>query len=252
MKAAFLYTWDEKGERPSRYTPELTAGLDNVALDTAMMEWCGFDRVIASYWSGETNLTRILEDSRLPVVPLFEREAYEPALSEKELQAEVDWLWRGCYLLDATNNWAGGAYPLLYVYNHWPVAAEVVEKWRRVNADRFQLVMRSGPNDKTLDAWPGVMQYGYEPTGRGFRIPGHSVQFSPGFWKPGEPEVLPRDLWQFGWCATMARWCEENLGEDVYVTTWNEWPEGPGIAPTSAVGGFGFVYMKVLREAWAS
>jgi hypothetical protein len=64
-----------------------------------------------------------------------------------------------------------------------------------------------------------------------------------------EPEVLPRDLAQFGWCATMARWCEENLGEDVLVTTWNEWREGTGIAPTRE---FGFDYMKALRKAWVS
>lgn len=237
MKAAFLYTW---GDRETRYHPIFPAKVAAVDVDTSLMQYAGLDTVIASYWP-DTDLAAILSRSRLPVAPLFESEAYNPP-GDAETKAAIDKLYALFRL--ASRRWARqDGKPVLFVYNHWPVADSVRGRWVRANAGRFYLVMRSGPNEQRTD--PGVDRwYCYEPTGRGSRVPG-AVSISPGFWKYDEPVVLPRDLDAWKYAVRLATAAREYLGDWLLVTTWNEWPEGTGIAPTYE---WGAEYMEVLRE----
>lgn len=260
IRAAFYYpwypeNWNQQGISPfSNYRP--SGGYYDsgdpavIARHIKAMRYGRIDAGIASWWGPGTPT-----DSRMPVLLsaaagtgfkwaiYYETEAYVDSITPL-LQADLDYI-RTHYASDPSYLRVDGRF-VVFVYAGASDGCEMADRWMAAGATDAYIVLKAFPGYGTCAAQPDSWHQ-YSPTSAAVELPGHSYTISPGFWSPGQPQWLTRDL---------ARW-QQNVRDMVasgerwqLITTFNEWNEGTSVesaAEWSTGSGYG-AYLDVLHN----
>jgi hypothetical protein len=267
-RAAFYYPWypGHWGEG-SVYTPVLGhyASTDPRVIDQhiAWAQYAGLDAYISSWWGQDDDFGT---DAALPILlrqtvasttypalrwaVIYEMESVSNP-SRSQIADDLRYLERRAFDSPAHLRFDGK--PVVFVYAAPEVNPEVTERWaeaRRRYRTPIYLVMQvyggwqSDPNPP--DAW---YQYSTADANHpneylNSAATPHSQTVTPGWQKPGQTPLLPRDPVRFE--RAVARMVQDGLPWQL-VSTFSEWGEGSVVEPANEFAP-PLQYLDILRR----
>jgi hypothetical protein len=205
---------------------------DTIRAQIAMMQWCGIEGAMVSWWGRDTvsdeALSAFLEMAapNFPVHVLYEKDIDD---HPGEYMADLGHLKEIVYTYEGVR--------CLFAYKTWDSrVAKMAKQWA---GDDWHVVTQSPGGDSQFVYNPGV-EFAY--------VPGQCFSISAGFHHQQEPKprlerLSPERYEQW------ARWAlaTQAAGWPWQIVYSNEYSEGTAIEPADPYWG---AYMQALRRAW--
>jgi hypothetical protein len=135
---------------------------------------------------------------------------------------------------------------VVFVYSSVEDRCEMANRWAEAATDDAFVVLKAFPNFQDCGAQPDAWHY-YNPLVYTAGLGAYSFAVSPGFAKPGDPQVVPRSLER--WRQSVQEMSDSPALFQL-VLTFNEWGEGTAVESAeewATPSGFG-AYLDVLHE----
>ncbi len=260
IRAAFYYpwfpqAWSQEGISPfTAYHPTLgyynSADPNVIRRHIEAMQYGQITAGIASWWGRDhytdahfADLLQVSRGTGFKWAIYYEPEGWGTPSPER-IRADLDYI-RDRYAAADDYLRVDGRF-VVFVYSSGEDRCEMADRWKQsAPADAF-VVLKAFPNNGDCSAQPDAWHY-YNPLVYTAGLGRDSFAISPGYSKPGDANVVPRDLGR--WRASVEE-MSRSAALFQLVLTFNEWGEGTSVESAdewASDSGFG-AYLDVLHE----
>jgi hypothetical protein len=260
IRAAFYYpwfpqAWSQDGISPfTVYHPTYgnyhSANQDVIREHVRGMQYANIAAGISSWWGQgdytDQNFATMLEataDTGFLWAVYYEPEGWGTPSTDR-IRSDLEYI-ASRYASNPAYLRVDGRF-VVFVYSSAEDRCEMAGRWAEAAPDDAFIVLKAFPNYPDCGAQPDLWHY-YNPLVYTAGLGSNSFAVSPGFAKPGDPNVVPRSLER--WRQSVQEMSDSPALFQL-VLTFNEWGEGTAVesaAEWESASGFG-AYLDVLHD----